>query len=285
MINNIKKTLIAIGFTQLESSIYLYLLQEGPNTGYAVAKGVDKAVANVYKAIDSLAQKGGIDQTSGNNKQCRAVPWQQLIANETKKFNANIETLKTSLEQLPERQDDEQVYQIKNADQVKNHSIRMVENAQHTILASLEPDILTWLQNPLIEAAKRGVEVRVKLYEKADLPGVNIVLRQNGNQVYGKTSDIKLGLCTDGTEMLKAMLSLDTNNVVQAFHSKSALMTLVLYEQLLYELVLTELKEVIPSGDIQTAQKILTETAHLHVFSTENSVFDAFKNRYEPNKD
>ena len=273
--------LIQIGFTQLESDVYLYLLTEGAHTGYAVAKAIGKAVANVYKAIERLAQKGAIEQSSGKNKQCVAVPWRQLITSETKKFNSNMDALTHALSRLPDRQDDEQVYQIKNATQVKEQAVRMIENAKYVILANVEPQAMEWLFEPLIAAAKRGVEVRIKVYEEVELPGVILVLRQNGTQVYGKTNDVQLSLCTDGKEMLSALLTLDTNRVIQAFRSKSALMTLMLYNQLLYELVLTELKKVIPMGDIETAQNILNDTEHLHVFSSENTVFDSFNQRYK----
>ena len=273
--------LIKIGFTQLESEIYLYLLTQGAHTGYAVAKAIGKAVANVYKAIERLAQKGAVEQSSGKNKQCVAVPWRQLITSETKKFNSNKDALTHALTRLPEHQDDEQVYQIKNATQVKEQAVRMVENAEHVILANVEPQAMDWLRESLIEAAARGVEVRIKVYEAVDMPGVIVVLRHNGSQIYGKTKDVQLYLCTDGKEMLNALLTFDTNDVIQAFRSKSALMTLMLYNQLLYELILTELKKVIPTGDIEKAQTILNNTEHLHVFSSENSVFDSFNQRYK----
>ena len=273
--------LIQIGFTQLESEIYLYLLTQGAHTGYAVAKAKGKAVANVYKAIERLAQKGAVEQSSGNSKQCVAVPWRQLITSETNKFNSNMEALTSALTRLPEHQDDEQVYQIKNATQVKEQAVRMIENAQHVILANVEPQAMDWLKDPLIEAAARGVEVRIKAYEEVDMPGVIVVIRQNGSQIYGKTNDVQLYLCADGKEMLTALLTLDTNDVIQAFRSKSALMTLMLYNELLYELVLTELKKAIATGDIEQAQTILKETEHLHVFSSENAVFDGFNQRYK----
>jgi sugar-specific transcriptional regulator TrmB len=273
--------LIQIGFTQLESEVYLYLLTEGAHTGYAVAKAIGKAVANVYKAIERLAQKGAVEQSSGKSKQCVALPWRQLITSETKKFNSNMDSLTHALTRLPEHQDDEQVYQIKNAVQVKDQAVRMVESAKHVILANVEPLAMTWLKEPLITAAARGVEVRIKVYEAVEIPGVTVVLRQNGSQVFDKTKDVQLYLCADGKEMLNALLTLDTNDVIQAFRSKSALMTLMLYNQILYELVLTELKDVIPNGDIKQAQTILKNTEHLHVFSSENSVFDNFNQKYE----
>jgi sugar-specific transcriptional regulator TrmB len=273
--------LMQIGFTQLESEVYLFLLTEGAHTGYAVAKAIGKAIANVYKALERLAQKGAVEQSSGKSKLCVALPWRQLIASETKKFNTNMDSLTHALTRLPERQDDEQVYQIKNATQVKEQAIRMVENAKHIILANVEPQAMTWLMEPLKIAATRGVEVRIKVYEAVEIPGVTVVLRTNGSQIFEKTNDVQLGLCTDGKEMLSALLTMDTNDVIQAFRSKSALMTLMLYNQLLYELVLTELKDVIPKGDLKQAQTILKNTEHLHVFSTENSVFENINQKYK----
>jgi len=273
--------LMQVGFTQLESEVYLYLLTEGSNTGYAVAKSMGKAVANVYKAIERLAQKGALEQSSGNSKQCVAVPWRQLITSETKKFNSNMDALTLALTRLPEHQDDEQVYQIKNVSHVKEQAIRMIDNAENVLLANVEPKVIKWLAEPLIAAAARGVEVRIKVYEEVKLPGVIVVLRKKGTQVYAKTSDVQLNICADGKEMLNALLTLDTNSVIQAFRSKSALMTLMLYNQLLYELVLTELKEAIPLGDIEKAQAILRDTEHLHVFGSENTVFDSFNQKYK----
>ena len=282
---NSKKTpqeiLTQIGFSPLESDVYLYLLTKGPHTGYAIAKAIGKSIANVYKAVERLAQKGAVEQSSGDSKLCVAVPWRQLIESETKKFTVNMDALADALKRLPEQEDDEEVYQIKNAHHVKEQAIRIIENAQSIILANIEPQCVEWLKEPLINAAARGVEVRVKVYEKVELPGVIVVQRQNGTQVFAKTKDVQLNICADGKEMLVALFKTNTDEIIQAFRSKSALMALMQYNQLLYELVLTELKSAIPAGDITKAQSILSNTEHLHAFSTENAVFDSFNNKYK----
>ena len=275
------KMLESIGFTVLESDIYVYLLTQGANTGYGVAKGVGKAVANVYKALDILAKKGAVEQASGKSKQYIAVPWEQLISTETKKFEANMDGLAKALKQIPSHQEDEQIYHMQNADQVKEQSVRIIEKAGSIILADLEPKSLEWLKQPLIDAALRAVEVRVKIYEDADLPNVHLVLRKQGKQIYDKTRYINFGICADGQDMITGILTHDSSQVVQAFRSKSALMNLTIYNKLLYELVLTELKDVIPRGELQEAQKILSDTEHLHPFSNENLVFQSFKHRYQ----
>ena len=53
--------LTEMGFTSLEAEIYLFLITTGSETGYAIAKGLNKATANVYKALDSLSAKGAIE--------------------------------------------------------------------------------------------------------------------------------------------------------------------------------------------------------------------------------
>ena len=52
----------------------------------------------------------------------------------------------------------------------------MVENAKHVILANVEPQAMVWLKEPLIAASARGVEVRIKVYEAIEIPGVTVVL-------------------------------------------------------------------------------------------------------------
>ena len=46
-----------LGFTELESRIYIFLLEESPATGYRIAQAIEKPVANTYKAIELLYYK------------------------------------------------------------------------------------------------------------------------------------------------------------------------------------------------------------------------------------
>ena len=276
----IKEKLVSLGFTGLESDVYLFLLTNGPNTGYAVAKGIGKAVANVYKATESLANKGALEHTIGESKSCTAKPWPQLLDEQEQQFKNNLKSLTQDLEQLPQSKQEEQVYHLKKVEHVLLHSLRMINEAQHIVLADIQPQALPWLADALINAANRGVEVKVKIYQPANLPGVDVTLREQGEQVYAKTKDIDFCLCSDGKEMIMALISDDKQNVIQAFRSSSALMNMNIYVGLLYGLILTDLKQSIPKGDLKSAQQLLKNTAHLHPFSTENSVFDAYKQRY-----
>ncbi|PKI17703.1 TrmB family transcriptional regulator [Colwellia sp. 12G3] len=275
------RQLSQLGFTQLESEVYLHLLINGDNTGYAVAKGIGKAVANVYKAVEGLSNKGAIEITIGDSKICHATPWQQVLTNAQSRFSENISELEEQLKRLPAQQDDESVYQLKNTEQVLATANLIIAQASAIIVAELKPEAATHFAPLLAQAAARGVEVRVKVYQAIDIKGAQITLRQKGEQVYAKTDNTSFKICADGKESITAILSADFNNVIQAFKSKSALICMEMYCGLIYELILTDLKQAIPAGDIKRCQQILDETEHLHPFSTENNVFTVFKARYQ----
>ena len=276
----IKQKLTTFGFTGLESEVYLHLLINGTSTGYAVAKGIGKAVANVYKATESLAAKGAVEHAMGDSKSCSAVPWQQLLEVQQQKFKHNLDSLTEDLKRLPESKPEEQVYQLTKFEQVLQHSLRIIDEAEHILLGDIEPEALPWLADSLVRAAERGVEVKVKLYQQASLPGVDVILRQQGEQIYAKTRDINFNLCSDGKEMIMALITADKKQVIQAFRTRSALMNMYIYIGLLYGQILTDLKQSIPAGELKAAQQTLEQTAHLHPFSSENAVFDVFKQRY-----
>ena len=56
-LNTTAVTLERFGFTPTETKVYESLLRLGPSTGYAVAKDVRLARANVYQALDGLVRE------------------------------------------------------------------------------------------------------------------------------------------------------------------------------------------------------------------------------------
>lgn len=273
--------LCQLGFTQLESEVYLYLLTNGENTGYAVAKGIGKAVANVYKGIEGLSAKGAIEVSVGDSKICSAVPWKQVLASEQSRFDNTMNSLSEQLKQIPEQQDNESVYQLKNISQVLSAGQQIIENSEFIIVAELEPKVAEYYAPMLAAAGERGVEVRVKVYQPIEIKNAHLTVRQNGEEVYEGTKDVSFKICADGRESLTAALTSDLSNVVQAFKTKSALVCMDLYCGIIYELILTELKQAIPDNDMSLCQQILDKTEHLHPFSTKNNVFKQYQSRYQ----
>src|SRR5262244_1295461 len=71
--------LTRLGFTALEAEVYTWLLGEPGATGYRIAQGIGKPVANTYKALESLQKKGAILVEEDESRLCRAVPPEELL--------------------------------------------------------------------------------------------------------------------------------------------------------------------------------------------------------------
>src|SRR5262245_46662348 len=69
-----------LGLSGSEAAVYAYLLQHSPATGYRVAQAIGKPVANTYKTISSLEEKGAVVIDEGEARACRAVPAEEFLA-------------------------------------------------------------------------------------------------------------------------------------------------------------------------------------------------------------
>ena len=77
---NIIKILSEIGFSELESKIYITLLQEGRATGYKISKIIGKPVANTYQALYKMQIKGlVIIDESKTPKECIPVQYKRIF--------------------------------------------------------------------------------------------------------------------------------------------------------------------------------------------------------------
>lgn len=283
MINNndeLDGSLMELGFTQLESAIYIYLLRHGLSTGYSIAKGLNKPAANVYKALETLAAKGGLLSASGDKKTYNAVPWHELITKQRKKYDDHLLTLQHQFESMEAAEVDEQVYQMSNIEQVFESTCQLIENASRYLLGDMEPTALVFFAKHLENAAKRGVEVRIKAYEPIMLESCNITLREHGPDIHHKSADIAYSLSADGAEFVSAIMDKNFASVIQAFRSHSALMNMTVHTQILYGLILTDLKKFLGNDDLTSAKNLLASTEHLHPLSAENLVYEHYKSRY-----
>lgn len=274
--------LTEMGFTALEAEVYVHLLTGGSQTGYATAKAINKPAANVYKALDSLSAKGAVEYSLSNKKVCSALDWKLLLQRRKRAFEQSIDDLEMSFATLQQPESkDEQVYQIEHVEQVLEQAHKLIDGAQHFLLAEIEPDAMAFFQPALQQAASRGVEVWIKAYQAVEIDGVNIILRQKGQDVYDKTKEVSFQFAADGTGMLMACFTQDLKSVIQAFRSHSALMAMNIYCGLLYEIILTQLKQLIPNKKFDLAQQLLEQTAHLHPMSSENQVFHHYEQQYK----
>jgi len=243
--------LVALGFTELEAAVYLYLAENSPATGYRVAHDIGKPVANTYKAIESLHQKGGvIVDDSGENRQVRAVPPEDLLDQFASAFRKRYEAANRALQSLDPSEPDMGVYSLASTDQVVARARAMLGRVEDVVLCDLFPRAAERLREDLEEAAGRGVMVAVRVYEPTELEGAAVVTSNRGREVRTRWPGQWLNMVVDGAEILLSFLNQDLTSVHQAVWSGSPFLAWVYHVAFSWEITGARIGEALDGADV-----------------------------------
>lgn len=236
--------LVALGFTETEAAVYAYLVEHSPATGYRAAQDLGKPVANTYKAIESLQQKGAVIADETGTKQCRAVPYEEVLESLEASFDRWRGRASEALAQLSPSTEDEGVYGLESRDQVLERARSMLARAEEVALVDAFPSPLEAIRDDVERAAARGVTVTVQVYEPVELEGVETVMNAHAEEVRGWPGDW-LNIVLDGTEMLVSFLTVEGPDVHQAIWSRSPFLCWVYQSALAGEILSARLREAL----------------------------------------
>lgn len=159
-----EETLIALGFTDLESLIYCELLRSSPATGYRLAQITSKAPANIYQALGSLAQKGLVVVDEGDVRFYRPVAPRDVLTFMDRTFQSNRQAAVKTLTDLYEPPETDRIFQIKSVAQIFERARSMISSARKMLLFDLFPRPFEFLRPELERAAASGVKVAGVVY-------------------------------------------------------------------------------------------------------------------------
>jgi sugar-specific transcriptional regulator TrmB len=242
------QSLVTLGFTALEAEVYVFLLQESPATGYRVAQGIGKPVANTYKAIASLQAKGAILVEESANRLCRAIPADELLQRMERQFQETRRRAAKALSALKASPDDDRVYHLRTWEQVAERSRQMLARCEQVSVLDLFPGPLAQLRTAIEETAARGVRTLVKAYAPAQIERAEVVVHPRGHTVLKRWPGQWLNLVTDGRESLLAFLTRDGKGIHQALWSGSAYLSWVYFSAVGCETILAAVEQSLEEG-------------------------------------
>lgn len=254
-------SLVSLGFTELEASVYVYLVGNSPATGYRVAHDIGKPIANTYKAIESLHQKGAaMVDSSGENRQVRATAPEELLEQLAGAFGDRYQTAVHALQQLDVSEHDVGVYSMANADQVISRAGAMLDQAESVVLCDLFPSALEKLRDSLAGAAARGVTVVAKTYQPAEIAGVEVVVSPRGAELRDEWPGTWLNLVIDETELLLALLDKEMAGVRQALWSESPFLGVVYHIAFSWEITGSRIERALENGaELDTIRELVDD--------------------------
>ncbi|MCP4546920.1 MAG: TrmB family transcriptional regulator [bacterium] len=239
--NDYIQPLQALGFTEIESLVYGFLVENSPATGYRISHAIGKQPPNTYKAITSLESKGAIIVEVGEKKLCRAVPPTELLDTLEGRFRQHRQEAARSLETLSRRSRDDRIYHLKTVDQVIQRSKAMLDRAQGIVLCDLFPGTCALLAEALEQTAARGVQVFCKVYGGERIPGVNVQQLGDHDPSLDRWPGQQLSIVIDSEEHLLALLAKDLESVHEAVWSTGTFLSCMHHNHVASEIRMTAL--------------------------------------------
>lgn len=224
-----KKTitsLSSLGFTELEATVYSYLVENSPATAYRVAQDIGKPVANTYKAVQSLFHKGAVLIDETQNRLCQAVPPKEVLDKLKASFLAQHKSAEDELSQLKLSGDSEKIFSLATPEQVFDRCRKLIEESETVILVDAFPKAVEIIKPWLEAAGERKVKVVLQVYEPTEIKGVETVAFQYADQMLERWQGQWLIVVVDGAEYLFAFLSDDGKSVHNAIWCGSAFLAL-----------------------------------------------------------
>lgn len=234
--------LALLGFTELEATVYAWLVQHSPATGYGISRAIGKPIANTYKAIEALQRKGAVLVDDTGNRMCRALPPKDVLDQAERVFQQRHREARRALSRLPKASPDDGIYRLASSEQVYDRCRRMLAKAKAVALLDLFPEPLVNLHPSILACARRGVRVAIQVYQEVKLPGIDVVQHGQADIVLQKWDGHWLNCVIDGAELVVAFLSQDEATVRQAIWSRSPFLCTVFGSALGAELLASRLQ-------------------------------------------
>lgn len=242
------KWLNELGFTELEAAIYSYLIENSPATAYRVAQDIGKPVANTYKAVQSLYQKGAVMIDETQNRLCQAVSPTEVLAKLKDTFLDRYQQAEDALSRLKPSGDHEKIFSLTTSEQVFDRCRSLIEKAESIILIDAYPGVVEILKPWLEAAVERKITVVLQSYRPTELAGVEIVPFQHTEQMLDRWSGNWLIIVVDGAEYLFAFLNGDGTIVHNAIWCGSAFLALPQHSSLAHSFRASIMEKLIKEG-------------------------------------
>lgn len=246
--DDIVSVLGEMGLTDLEAVVYCYLVENSPATPYRVAQEIGKPVANTYKTVQALYQKGLVHIDDTQSRLCQAVPPLEVLSGMKTVFMGRYERASRALAELKTSKTSERIFSLATAEQVFDRCRKLIEGAESVVLVDAYPGVVSSLGPWLETAAGRGITVVLQAYAPVKLKGVEVVPFVAADKMLKRWSGNWLIVVVDGAEYLFAYLSDDGRTVSNAIWCGSAFLALPQHSNLAMSFRACILEQMLADG-------------------------------------
>ncbi len=243
---NLIKLLHEIGFNELESRIYIWLLQQDRSTGYKIAASIDKPVANTYKALKSLEQKGAVISDNSTGKIIyETIPAEQFLKKMENEFSRKKENIVSEISRLNNRQSTGGIYELNSIDLVYETSIQMINTATSSLVLDCYPAPYQVIKKDLKAVDPDKIMILKHKYDHELVEGTYRPKRRRSDLTLSDLRGQWMILIQDAKEALIAFFSVDGKQLLHSVWIRDPFISLILYNGLTVENNLIEMFDVL----------------------------------------
>ena len=246
-----------MGLSELEANVYIWLLENHRSTGYKIAMQTGKPVANTYKALKSLENKGAVVRDNSSNKiYFDTIPVEEFLNKIEKEFSKQREKIIDEVKKLNVQQDPMGIYEIRSQELVYEKAIGMINSAENTLLIDCFPAPMKIIKEHLTKKRTKDISIYVKNYSSEDIDNVNQIKAVNVELSIKDLDGQWMIILKDTTESLIAFFNKDGTELNHCVWIKDPFISFVLFNGSTHEFNFTEVYDKVYNNENNKIEKI-----------------------------
>ncbi|MBI9082406.1 MAG: TrmB family transcriptional regulator [Desulfobacterales bacterium] len=195
--------LSTLGLSQSELKTYMALLQHAPANGSQLSRHSGVPRANIYNILEALKRNGMVAELQGGLY--TPLPTDEFMGRMRRRVDADLAALEKQINAATKRPSTETIWTLKGYDDVIAKAKEMIDAAKDELYVLLYPPEARHLDDHLVNAEKRGVDVKYVSMGPPLTPFKYQVVHPGTQQVQTAHAGRVIDVVRDKTEILVGM--------------------------------------------------------------------------------
>jgi sugar-specific transcriptional regulator TrmB len=160
-----------LGFSAYEAKAYTALLACQPATAYELARQAAIPSSKIYETVSRLVARGIFRPMHASDDQTQeyaALNVKDFLGQIREHTLSQVNELLPLLDKVAAQPDDDLIWPLQHEEQIRNRVKEMISETRHSLLLSLWPQELDWINQDLQDAHKRGAQIAMVHFGKPD---------------------------------------------------------------------------------------------------------------------
>ncbi len=155
-----------LGLNEYQSKVYIALLKKYPATGYEISKLANIPQSRTYDTLKALENLHIAVPSSTKPLTYTPIKPKELTKRFKRKIDSAIDFLDKKLPDIKEETYTEPILTVSGRLKIIDKAIELIKNAKKTIFISLFSSDYKFLEQHLLDAYNRGLDVKIVKYDK-----------------------------------------------------------------------------------------------------------------------